>query len=239
MAVDGAADVRLTIHFSFLYCSDQRAAVLSRPRNELVMILAPGVVLAESPHTDRLTLRPWQVDDAPAALAIYGHADVTSRLSPAMDQVRDLATMRVLLQQWIAEDARLAAPAGRWAIERNGDHHVIGGAVLLPLPPGDEDLEIGWHLTPSAMDDGYADEAMFMLAAWAFHHEVDEVFAVVRPENTRTAATVRQNGMQWVGETTKYFGIELQVFRLRKADLDRGAPTAHQRPSTTDDSGAR
>jgi RimJ/RimL family protein N-acetyltransferase len=182
---------------------------------------------------ERLTLRAWQVDDASAALGIYGHPEVTRWLSPAMDQVRDLATMRVLLQQWIAEDARLAAPAGRWAIERAQDGLVVGGAVLLPLPPGDEDLEIGWHINPDMWGNGYADEAMFTLASWAFRHEVDEVFTVVRPENTHTASTVRQNGMHWVGETTKYFGLDLRVFRLRQADLDRTAPTA-QRPPDQD-----
>jgi len=185
--------------------------------------------------SERLTLRAWRLDDAPSALEVYGHPDVARWLSPAMDQVRDLATMRVLLQQWIAEDARLAAPAGRWAVERTRDHRVIGGAVLLPLPPGDEDLEIDWHLNPTELDHGYADEAMFMLASWAFRHEVDELFAVVRPENTHTAATVRQNGMQWVGETTKYFGLDLQVFRLRQADLDRRAATAPLRPNDQED----
>lgn len=188
--------------------------------------------------TDRLTLRPWLVDDAPAALEVYGHPEVARRLIPAMDQVRDVATMRVLLQQWIAEDARHTAPAGRWAIEITADRTVIGGAVLLPLPPGDEDLEIGWHLAPAAMGNGYASETMFTLASWAFDHEMNEVFAVVRPENTQTTATVRQNGMQWVGETTKYFGLELQVFRLRQADLDRTAPST-QPPPQTDSLGAR
>lgn len=186
---------------------------------------------------ERLILRAWRVDDAPAALETYGHPDVARGLTPAMDQVGDVATMRVLLQQWIAEDARLAEPAGRWAIEH--DRRLIGGAALLPLPPGDEDLEISWHLAPSAMGNGYADETMFTLASWAFRHDVDEVFAVVRPENTHTAATVRQNGMHWVGETTKYFGLELQVFRLRRADLDRSAPTAQRPPNHDRPAGAR
>ena len=55
--------------------------------------------------TERLTLRPWRVDDAQAALEVYGHAEVTRWLSPDMDRVPDLAAMRLLLQ-WIAEDAR-------------------------------------------------------------------------------------------------------------------------------------
>jgi RimJ/RimL family protein N-acetyltransferase len=182
--------------------------------------------------TERLTLRPWRVDDAAAALGIYGHHEVVRWLSPGVDQVRDLAAMRELLGQWITADTRLAAPAGRWAVERTSDRRVIGSAVLLPLPPGDEDLEIGWQLDPATWGNGYADETMFALASWAFSHDVDELFAVVRPENTHTARTVRQNGMHWVGETTKYFGLTLQVFRLRQADLDRTAPAAHRPPHT-------
>jgi len=181
--------------------------------------------------TERLTLRPWHVDDAQAALNVYGHAEVTRWLSPDMDTVPNLAAMRVLLQQWIAEDARLPAPAGRWAIQRNTDNRVIGGAILLPLPPGHDDLEIGWQLHPDTWGNGYATETTHALATWAFSQDVDEVFAVVRAGNARAAATVRHNGMHWVGETTKYFDTDLQVFRLRTADLNRAAPAGHHPPS--------
>lgn len=181
--------------------------------------------------TARLMLRGWQVDDAPAALAVYGHEAVTRWLSPSMDRVPDLAAMRLLLQQWIAETARATLPAGRWAIQRRSDGHVIGGAILLPLPPGNEDLEIGWQLHPDTWGHGYASEATYALAEWAFRHDVDEIFAVVRPGNTRAAATVRRNGMHWVGETSKYFGLTLQVFRLRSADLDQAAPNAQLPPT--------
>jgi RimJ/RimL family protein N-acetyltransferase len=185
--------------------------------------------------TERLTLRPWRADDAPAALDIYGHAEVTRWLSPDLDRVPDLAAMRLLLQQWIAEDARTVAPAGRWAIQRNSDDRVIGGAILLPLPPGNEDLEIGWQLHPETWGNGYASEATHAIATWAFSQDAYEIFAVVRPGNARAAATVRHNGMHWVGETTKYFGIELQVFRLRMADLDRAAPEGHHPPNLSHD----
>ncbi len=190
-------------------------------------------------RTERLTLRPWRAGDAAAALEIYGHPDVDRRLSPAMARVPDLATMRALLRQWIADGTGLAAPAGRWAIERTRDGQVIGGAALLPLPPGEEDLGVSWQLTPAAAGDGHADEAMVALASWAFRHEVDELFAVVRPEDTPAAAVVRHNGKRWVGETTKYFGLELQVYRLRQADFDRGAPTTHRPPNHGRPSGAR
>jgi RimJ/RimL family protein N-acetyltransferase len=174
--------------------------------------------------TDRLILRPWRIEDADQALGIHGHADVARWLSPAMDRVPDLAAMRLLLQQWIDEDDLLAPPAGRWAIDRRRDGRLLGGAILLPLPPGQEDLEVGWHLHPQVWGHGYASETTRALAGWAFSHDVDEIFAVVRPGNTRAATTVRRNGMEWVGETGKYFGLTLQVFRLRRADFDPAAP---------------
>ena len=55
--------------------------------------------------------------------------------------------MRLVLQQWTAEDSRMIPPAGRWAIELQEDGGLVGGAILLPLPPGDEDLEMGWQLS--------------------------------------------------------------------------------------------
>jgi hypothetical protein len=63
-----------------------------------------------------------------------------------MDRVSDLSGMRLVLQQWMGEAERLVPPAGRWAIELKDSRRVIGSAILLPLPPGDEDLEMGWQL---------------------------------------------------------------------------------------------
>jgi RimJ/RimL family protein N-acetyltransferase len=99
--------------------------------------------VAEEISTQRLLLRPWRMEDVESALAIYGEADVSRWLSPVMDSVADLAAMRLVLQQWTAEDARLISPAGRWAIELRDDHHLVGGAILLPLPPDLLDLEMG------------------------------------------------------------------------------------------------
>jgi RimJ/RimL family protein N-acetyltransferase len=165
-------------------------------------------------------LRPWREEDAEAALGVYGEAGVARWLSPAMDRVPDVQAMRLILQQWIAEDARLVSPAGRWAIELREDHRVVGGAMLLPLPPGNEDLEMGWQLHPQVWGRGYATEAGRAVARWAFAEGFDEVLAVTRVTNARAAATARRIGMQWVGETEKYYGLRLQVFRLRRADLD-------------------
>ena len=168
--------------------------------------------------TERLVLRGWAAGDAEAALHAYGDAEVARWLSPAMDKVGDLPAMRLLLQQWVAEDERMMTPAGRWAVELRDSGQVIGGATLLPLPP-DEEFEMGWQLQAREWGHGYAAESGLALARWAFEQGIEQVVALVRPTNTRAAATVRRIGMEWVGETEKYHGLRLQEFRLRPGDL--------------------
>ncbi|GGS42409.1 MULTISPECIES: GNAT family N-acetyltransferase [Actinokineospora] len=170
-----------------------------------------------------VVFRAWRAEDAAAALAVYGVDH-----SPELERVADIAGMRALLRQWESEER--PPPTGRWAIQRDG--RVVGGAVVLPLPPGNEDLEIGWHPHPDVRgDDELAGEVTFALATWAFRHDIDEVFTVVRPEDGREAPAIRGNGMSWVGETRKYFDRDLRVFRLRAADLDRLAPEGQRPPA--------
>lgn len=174
--------------------------------------------MAQRLVTERLVLRPWTPGDAEPALAAYGNGDVARWLAPEMDTVPDLAAMRLVLQQWVAEDSRMLTPAGRWAIEVRTDRRLVGGATLLPLAPDDE-FEIGWQLSPAAWGHGYASETGLALARWAFDQGIEQVIAVVRPTNKRAEAMVRRLGMEWVGETEKYHNLRLQVFRLRPGDL--------------------
>ena len=119
-------------------------------------------------QTDRLLIRDWEEDDADAALEIYGSADVAPWLSPAIEQVPDATSMRLLLQAWIEAQPNFVLPAGRWAVARRDDGEVVGALVIRLLPPYEEDLEIGWQLRPSAWGHGYATEASRELMRWAF-----------------------------------------------------------------------
>lgn len=168
--------------------------------------------------TDRLLLRSWRPDDAAGALASYGDNEVARWLAPAMDLVSDEAAMRRVLGHWIAENEQMLTPAGRWAVELRSDGTLVGGATLLPLPPDDE-YEIGWQLNRASWGNGYGTETGLALARWAFDQGVEQVIALVRPQNQRAEATVRRIGMEWVGETEKYHDLLLQEFRLRPADL--------------------
>lgn len=170
--------------------------------------------------TPRLRLRPWDVEDAEEALRVFGHDAVARWLAPAMTRVPDAATMRGVLQRWAEADESPTRATGRWAVEDLETDRLVGAAAVLPLPPLGEDLEIGWQLAPEAWGQGFAAEAGHALAHFAFSEGEDEVFAVVRPRNSRGVATARRVGMEWVGETEKYYDLRLQVFRLRKGELD-------------------
>ena len=169
--------------------------------------------------TERLLVRPWTVDDAEAALATYGVADVTGWLTPVTDRIGDKAAMRAVLHAWVEALPNLQPPRGRWAIERRENGAVVGGLAIRLLPPYEEDLEISFQLRPDAWGRGYATEAARALIAWAFTKDVDELFAVALPDNTRAIGTARRLGMEWVGETDKYYDRTLQVYRIRPSDV--------------------
>ena len=174
--------------------------------------------------TKRLRLRPWRDDDAEAALAIFGQREVARWLTPAMPRVANHDEMGQVLARWITEHDEARQSLGHWAIEIRDGGPVIGAVSLLPLPPGCTDLEIGWQVTPAAWGHGYGAEAGHGVAHQAFANGESELFAVVRLGNTRGAATARRVGMEWVGETDKYYGLTLQIYRLTAAELDYPEP---------------
>lgn len=170
-------------------------------------------------RTERLVVRDWTEDDAEDALAIYGSREVARWLTPAMERVTDLAAMRAVLQAWHEAAPNLLTPRGRWAVQRRDDDKVVGGLAIRLLPPFEDDLEVSWQLDPAAWGNGYAAEAGRALVEWAFTQDTEELFAVARPQNVRAIATAKRLGMQWVGETNKYYGLNLEVYRVRHSDL--------------------
>jgi RimJ/RimL family protein N-acetyltransferase len=170
-------------------------------------------------RTTRLVVRDWTEDDAPAALAVYGRPEVARWLVPAVEEIADLERMRDTLRGWIAETAASEAGVGHWAVALAGSGEVVGGVSVHPLPVDEQDVEIGWQTAPEHWGHGYATEAGRGVLQHAFANDVDEVFALVRPANRRAEAAAKRVGMTWVGETDKYYGLRLNVFRIRAADL--------------------
>ena len=144
-----------------------------------------------------------------------------------MTSIPDVEAMRGILRGWADEHLDSGRPTGRWAMERAETGEVIGGGAVLALPPEGEDLEIGWQLAREVWGQGYAAEAGHALARSAFSHG-GEVFAVVRPRTP--AASPPPAGSGWSGSArpTSTTTSRLQVFRMRKGDIDIPSPRAGQ-----------
>jgi ribosomal-protein-alanine N-acetyltransferase len=179
--------------------------------------------------TSRLELAPWSDADAAEGLQIFGDPQVARWLSPAVEPIPDEATMRARIEQWAEMDAEAEPPVGHWTVRRRLDGALIGAVTLRRLPPVDEDLELAWQLAPEHWGRGYAGEAAHAIARWGFERSAHELFAVARPANERAIRLAERIGMQWVGETEKYYGLRLQVFRVRPPELVRPAIAPEQR----------
>jgi RimJ/RimL family protein N-acetyltransferase len=169
--------------------------------------------------TERLTLGPWSREDAPAGLGIFGREEVTRWLTPALEPIHDETDMRAKFESWAAEDAEAEPPVGHWVVRRREDDVPVGSITLRRMPPFQEDLELAWQFAPEHWGHGYATEAARAVATWAFAESADELFAVMRPANERAEKLARRLGMQWVGETDKYYDLRLQVYRVRPPEL--------------------
>ena len=103
-------------------------------------------------RTERLTLRPGWIEDAPALAQAIGHWDVVSKLA------------RVPWPYGLGDAQRFLANAGDRhgaffliCAHDGGTTHVVGGMGFAPDDRGEQ--EFGYWLTPAAWGRGYATEA--------------------------------------------------------------------------------
>jgi RimJ/RimL family protein N-acetyltransferase len=162
--------------------------------------------------TARLVVRPWNVDDAEAAYAIYGDWEVARWLGARPKAHASVDESRARLETIVARDD--GPGLGFWAVTRAEDGQVVGTVILRRIEDTD-DVEVGWHLMRRHWGSGYATEA----AAGALRHGfedvgLDAVHAVVYPGNDRSSAVCERLAMTLVGRSTAYYGAELQHYVL-------------------------
>jgi RimJ/RimL family protein N-acetyltransferase len=176
-------------------------------------------------ETERLIVREWT--ETPADLArvfdIYSRTEVVRWLgnrAPMTDPVE--AAVRV--RAWAARTADAGFPYGLWAVQPRDGGPVAGSVLLRPLPGADgapsADTEVGWHFHPDSWGRGYATEAARGTLGRAFAAGIPEVYAVIVPGNGPSAAVTRRLGMEPLGRTDRWYGMELEGYVLRAPDAD-------------------
>lgn len=169
-------------------------------------------------ETDRLMIRPWNLDqDVAAAFAIYGDPEVMKLIRPPAP---NLDAMKTTLETRINEVQKRQNGTGFWAVVEKSTQEVVGGAVLQALPDQNseltEDYEIGWQLRRQSWGKGYATEFGKKLIEYGFATlQLPCLFAVVHPENIRSQRVTERLGMQGMGITHRYYGgFEVLLFQL-------------------------
>jgi RimJ/RimL family protein N-acetyltransferase len=187
-------------------------------------VSTPSTGTGDGFETQRLVVRGWHLTDGDAFFDIYRRWEVARWLGPTPRALETLDEAEARVTRW-AELNRSAEGEGRWAVERREDGRIVGTVLLVRLPDGDGEVEVGWHLHPDAWGHGYATEAARGALDWGFRRGLEEALAVVRPGNTASAAVCRRLGMEPQGLTSRYYGLELELFRLRR-EMAGGAAAA-------------
>jgi [ribosomal protein S5]-alanine N-acetyltransferase len=168
-------------------------------------------------ETDRLIIRTWNPQaDAEQAFYIYSDPEVTRFIITKVDSVESSEN---LLKRWITKSQELNNGSGFWAIIPKETEEIVGTIILIQLRDEDEqltpDYEIGWHLKKSAWGKGYASEAAKAILDYGFKTlKLPVIYSIARSENTNSLRVIQRLGMTPVGRTTKYYKMELEMFKL-------------------------
>jgi RimJ/RimL family protein N-acetyltransferase/predicted GNAT family acetyltransferase len=180
-------------------------------------------VYPDSIVTERLTLRPWTLDDTDEAFHIYGDARVAQWTRPFIGSVSSHDMMRRLLDNWIRQSDRLRPPQGRWAVELKDSTTLVGGAHLLDLPAGTGSrLVMSWELAAFATGNGFAAEAGHGLVHSAFSMDasLDAVYSLAHPDNSAAVATLGRIGLRALPGAERHHAADLALYAISRSTFD-------------------
>ncbi len=159
-------------------------------------------------QTERLSLKPFTLDDREGWHAIWGDPEVIWWGANESPEVSDAA-----LERLIAREAGLPAGVGWLAVRRTGEDEIIGD-VLLQQARFVDGMEIGWHFRRHAWGQGYATEAAQAVLERCLAEGVAErVYAAVALENGRSLRVVEKLGMR-VEKDMEYAGLPHRLFAI-------------------------
>ncbi|MDZ8133749.1 MAG: GNAT family N-acetyltransferase [Nostoc sp. DedQUE04] len=179
-------------------------------------------------ETERLLIRSWiSESDAEQAFAIYSDPEVTHFLGKS-SRPASVESQRQRLIEGIERMHQRNNGTGAWAIVEKESTTIVGTILLKQLPDKDglptQDYEVGWELRRASWGKGYATEAGRAMLNYGFSVlNLPLIYAVVKPENHASIRVTEQLGMKPIGQTNKYYNIELLLFQLDAPEEWRGS----------------
>ena len=147
--------------------------------------------------TERLTLRPFGLDDLPMYREMCADPVVMEFLGGVWSAERTEKSM-------LGANRRLANDGyGMVAVERRSDGLFLGSAGLGVEHWYPDDVQLGWRLAPEHWGQGYATEAAEAWMERGFTTiGLERILAMADVPNDRSVAVMRRLGMQWDHEAT-------------------------------------
>lgn len=147
-------------------------------------------------NANRVSLRWITEDDVDALYRIFSNTEVMRYWSTPPLTDRNAA---VTLLHEIHDDFR-AQSFFKWGVARLTDDTLIGTTTLFNLDSGNHRAEIGYCLDRAHWGNGYMNEALNALIAYAFEElDLHRIEADVDPRNTSSIRTVERLGFQREG----------------------------------------
>jgi [ribosomal protein S5]-alanine N-acetyltransferase len=163
-------------------------------------------------ETERLLIRPFEpASDAGPLHELWGDPEamrfIPGGVKATVEETRErLAILR----------ARSANGWGYWAVEEPERARPIGGVGLFPLNWEGPEIELAYHIVPSAWNRGYASEAAAALLAAAWRDtELDHVVAVAMPENAASRRVMEKLGLELEGPT-RYRDFDVVRYSIKR-----------------------
>lgn len=161
--------------------------------------------------TERLVFRHTSMDDLSWWMAYINSADAIRFMSLT---VGSEASCREFIQRSL--DRRSADGSGLNAIMEQATGQPVGMVGLLTqVVDGVDELEVGYHLLPSAWGKGYATEAAVACKEFAREHQcAPSVISLIDHQNFPSQAVAKRNGMLYEKDT-EHRGTPAMVWRYR------------------------
>lgn len=157
-------------------------------------------------ETDRLILRKLTNDDKHDLSLILQNKDVMYAYEHALsDEEVDI---------WLNNQLRRYKEDGfgLWAVILKKTGKLIGQCGLTIQQIDNKNVvEVGYLFNKAYWHNGYATESAIACKNYAFNNlNVDEVYSIIRENNTSSINVARRNGMTLKGEFVKYYyGIDM------------------------------
>ncbi len=162
-------------------------------------------------ETSRLKIRQRNLEDLDACLEMDSDPDVMRY----MGGVRPSDKRREEFVVGMNEAVEIGL--GYWSVfPKDSEHDLLGWIILRPLP-GYTDVEIGYRFKHTAWGKGYATEAARAVLRHGFETVgLDEIVAVIHPENERSQRIIKKLGLIPDG-MRKAYGKQIPFYRLPRA----------------------